>query len=144
MLLYPVLIYSHGTGVGLMMEGFMSAFYHICPSDSNYQFGELAGVTFMLVCNYFSIAFPFFFLQTTSSNLAIDLLLPPSLLSPFPDTAFMFIIAGLLLVKIFQNRHPDIHANAFLAFFSFAVVVFFALVGIVSNTLIVTTSNKQL
>ena len=48
------------------------------------------------------------------------------------DTAFMFIIGGLILVKIFQNRHPDIHANAFIAFFSFAVIIFFTLFGIVS------------
>ena len=46
----------------------------------------------------------------------------------------MFIIGGLLLVKIFQNRHPDIHANAFIAFFSFAVIIFCTLFGIVSST----------
>ena len=34
------------------------------------------------------------------------------LYAPLSDTAFMFI-GGLLLVKIFQQRHPDIHANAF-------------------------------
>ena len=44
----------------------------------------------------------------------------------------MFIIGGLILVKVFQNRHPDIHANAFIAFFSFAVVILFTLIGIVS------------
>ncbi|KAL5499909.1 hypothetical protein EMCRGX_G011378 [Ephydatia muelleri] len=46
------------------------------------------------------------------------------------DTAFMFIIGGLLLAKIFQNRHPDFHANAFIAFFCFAVVIFFTFLGI--------------
>ena len=51
----------------------------------------------------------------------------------YPDTAFMFIIAGLMLTKVFQNRHPDIHANAFIAFFSFAVVIFFTLLGIVCD-----------
>lgn len=49
----------------------------------------------------------------------------------FTDTAFMFIIAGLLLTKVFQNRHPDLHVNAFIAFFSFAVIIFFTLLGIV-------------
>ena len=44
----------------------------------------------------------------------------------------MFIIGGLLLVKLFQNRHPDIHANAFIAFFSFAVIIVLTLLGIVS------------
>ena len=50
----------------------------------------------------------------------------------YVDTAFMFIIGGLLLVKVFQQRHPDIHANAFIAFFSFAVIIVCTLVGIVS------------
>jgi hypothetical protein len=44
----------------------------------------------------------------------------------------MFIIGGLLLVKVFQQRHPDIHANAFIAFFSFAVIIVLTLIGIVS------------
>ena len=47
------------------------------------------------------------------------------------DTAFMFIIGGLLIVKIFQSRHSDVHSNAFVAFFCFAVVIFFTLIGIV-------------
>ena len=54
-----------------------------------------------------------------------------------PDTAFMFIIGGLLLVKVFQNRHPDIHANAFIAFFSFAVIIFCTIFGIVRLSLII-------
>ena len=45
----------------------------------------------------------------------------------------MFIIGGLLIVKVFQRRHPDIHANAFIAFFSFAVILVFTLIGIVSQ-----------
>jgi hypothetical protein len=75
----------YAMGVALMMEGFMSAFYHICPSDNNFQF----------------------------------------------DTAFMFIIGGLLIIKVFQARHPDIHTNAFVAFLAFAVVIFLTLIGIV-------------
>jgi hypothetical protein len=74
----------YAMGVALMMEGFMSAFYHICPSDNNFQF----------------------------------------------DTAFMFIIGGLLIIKVFQARHPDIHTNAFVAFLAFAVVIFLTLIGI--------------
>ena len=61
---------------------------------------------------------------------------------PRADTAFMFIIGGLFLVKTFQTRHPDIHTNAFVAFFSFAVVIFFTLLGIVGlniNYIIVTS-----
>ena len=46
----------------------------------------------------------------------------------------MFIIGGLFMVKLFQNRHPDINTNAFIAFFSFAVIIFMTLIGIVSHS----------
>ncbi|XP_064393017.1 SID1 transmembrane family member 1-like isoform X2 [Halichondria panicea] len=74
----------YAMGIALIIEGFMSSFYHICPTNANFQF----------------------------------------------DTAFMFIIGGIFLVKMFQNRHPDIHANSFLAFFSFAVLILFTLFGL--------------
>ena len=44
----------------------------------------------------------------------------------------MYIIGGLLLIKVFQNRHPDMNASAFVAFFCFALIIFFTVVGIVS------------
>ena len=47
------------------------------------------------------------------------------------DTAFMFIISGLLIVKLLQRRRSDIHSNAFIAFFCFGVVIFLTLIGIV-------------
>ena len=49
------------------------------------------------------------------------------------DTAFHFVIGGLLLVKIFQNRHPDIHTNSFITFFAIAVIIFCTSYGIVSD-----------
>jgi hypothetical protein len=45
------------------------------------------------------------------------------------DSSFMYIICGLLIVVIFQKRHPDIHANAFVAFICFAGVIFLILLG---------------
>ena len=48
------------------------------------------------------------------------------------DTAFMFITGGIILVKVYQNRHPKVQANAFIAFFTFAVIMFFTVIGIVS------------
>ena len=105
----------HSTGLSLIMEGFMSSLYHICPTNANFQFGK--------TCK-------------TCTSLGNKLLgAVYRVLTLFSDTAFMFIIAGLLLTKVFQNRHPDIHANAFIAFFSFAVVIFFTLLGIVRNLL---------
>ena len=45
----------------------------------------------------------------------------------------MFIIGGLLTVKVLQSRHPDINAYAFIAFFCFAIVIFLTMIGIVSD-----------
>ena len=50
----------------------------------------------------------------------------------FSDTAFMYITGGLLMLAMFQARHPDIHTNAFVAFLSFAVIIVLTLIGIVS------------
>ena len=30
----------YALGIALILEGFMSSFYHICPSNANFQFGE--------------------------------------------------------------------------------------------------------
>lgn len=54
------------------------------------------------------------------------------LLMPNTDTAFMFITGGIILVKVYQNRHPNVQANAFIAFFAFAVIILFTAIGIVS------------
>ena len=29
-------------GIALVLEGFMSSFYHICPNDANFQFGTFS------------------------------------------------------------------------------------------------------
>ncbi len=40
-------------GIALIIEGFMSAFYHICPTNANFQFGELLSlyptITYLLI-----------------------------------------------------------------------------------------------
>ena len=38
-------------------------------------------------------------------------------------------------MKVFQNRHPDVNASAFVAFFCFALIIFFTVVGIVSHAM---------
>ncbi|CAH1102697.1 unnamed protein product [Psylliodes chrysocephalus] len=60
----------HAMGVALIIEGLLSACYHICPSQSNYQF----------------------------------------------DTSFMYVMAVLCMVKLYQNRHSDINATAYTTF----------------------------
>ena len=74
----------YAMGLGLIMEGFMSACYHVCPSHINFQF----------------------------------------------DTAFMYTIAILILLKIYQTRHPDINASAYRACLALACVIFISVIGV--------------
>ncbi|KAM9318225.1 SID1 transmembrane family member 2 isoform 2-T2 [Pholidichthys leucotaenia] len=77
------LFYAMGTA--LMMEGFLSGCYHVCPNYTNFQF----------------------------------------------DTSFMYMIAGLCMLKLYQKRHPDINASAYTAYACLAAVIFFSVLGVV-------------
>ncbi|XP_043532556.1 SID1 transmembrane family member 2 isoform X4 [Chiloscyllium plagiosum] len=77
------LFYAMGTA--LMMEGLLSACYHVCPNYTNFQF----------------------------------------------DTSFMYMIAGLCMLKLYEKRHPDINASAYSAYASLALVIFFSVLGVV-------------
>ncbi|XP_042329966.1 SID1 transmembrane family member 2 isoform X5 [Sceloporus undulatus] len=77
------LFYAMGTA--LMMEGLLSACYHVCPNYTNFQF----------------------------------------------DTSFMYMIAGLCMLKLYQKRHPDINASAYSAYACLAIVIFFSVLGVV-------------
>ncbi|XP_041090879.1 SID1 transmembrane family member 2 isoform X4 [Polyodon spathula] len=77
------LFYAMGTA--LMMEGLLSACYHVCPNYTNFQF----------------------------------------------DTSFMYMIAGLCMLKLYEKRHPDINASAYSAYACLAVVIFFSVLGVV-------------
>ena len=57
-------------GFALICEGFLSACYHACPTNENFQF----------------------------------------------DTTFMYLIAVLCFIKIYQFRHSDASSNAYKAF----------------------------
>lgn len=46
------------------------------------------------------------------------------------DTSFMYIIAVLCMIKIYQNRHPDINARAPVTFGLLALVIFIGLLGV--------------
>ncbi|KAL5020156.1 hypothetical protein ScPMuIL_003048 [Solemya velum] len=46
-------------------------------------------------------------------------------------TSFMYIIACLCMLKIYQNRHPDISARAHSSFLLMAFVIFIAVIGVV-------------
>ena len=49
------------------------------------------------------------------------------------DTAFMYTIAILCMLKIYQFRHPDINANAYTAFGVLAFVIFIGVLGVVDG-----------
>jgi len=49
-----------------------------------------------------------------------------------PDTSFMYMIAGLCMLKLYQKRHPDINASAYTAYACMAGVIFFSVLGVVS------------
>uniref|UniRef100_A0A3B3D4M0 SID1 transmembrane family, member 2 n=1 Tax=Oryzias melastigma TaxID=30732 RepID=A0A3B3D4M0_ORYME len=74
----------YAMGTALMMEGLLSACYHVCPNYTNFQF----------------------------------------------DTSFMYMIAGLCMLKLYQKRHPDINASAYTAYACLAAVIFFSVLGV--------------
>lgn len=74
----------YAMGIALIMEGILSACYHVCPNYSNFQF----------------------------------------------DTTFMYIIASLCMLKIYQSRHPDINANSHSSCMIFAGVVLVGVIGV--------------
>jgi hypothetical protein len=79
----------YAMGIALTIEGLLSACYHICPSQSNYQF----------------------------------------------DTSFMYVMAVLCMIKLYQNRHPDVNATAYATFTVLGMAIFLAMVGILNSTL---------
>ncbi|NXH78472.1 SIDT2 protein, partial [Hydrobates tethys] len=49
-------------------------------------------------------------------------------------TSFMYMIAGLCMLKLYQKRHPDINASAYSAYACLALVIFFSVVGVVRES----------
>eukprot|EP01135_Chromosphaera_perkinsii_P007935 Nk52_evm7s1073 gene=Nk52_evmTU7s1073 len=49
------------------------------------------------------------------------------------DTSFMYIIAGLLMLAMYQKRHPDITSNPHTAYGFFAAVIFCNFLGVYFN-----------
>ncbi|NXU90172.1 SIDT2 protein, partial [Xiphorhynchus elegans] len=103
------LFYAMGTA--LMMEGLLSACYHVCPNYTNFQFGECPSPTLCHPCWGHPC--------------------PTHHCPQPPDTSFMYMIAGLCMLKLYQKRHPDINASAYSAYACLALVIFFSVVGVV-------------
>jgi hypothetical protein len=51
------------------------------------------------------------------------------------DTAFMYTISILILLKIYQSRHPDINANAYTAFGVLAFIIFIGVIGVLHGSI---------
>ncbi|XP_076047171.1 SID1 transmembrane family member 1-like isoform X2 [Oratosquilla oratoria] len=51
------------------------------------------------------------------------------------DTAFMYVIAVLCMLKIYQTRHPDINASASSAYATLAVAILLGVIGVLNGTL---------
>ncbi|KAJ8035361.1 SID1 transmembrane family member 1 [Holothuria leucospilota] len=75
----------YALAIALIVEGIMSACYHVCPNNTNFQF----------------------------------------------DTSFMYIIACLCMLKLYQQRHPDINPESYRSFFVFALVIFLGMLGVI-------------
>lgn len=50
------------------------------------------------------------------------------------DTAFMYIIGWLCMLKMYQTRHPDANAHAHTAYCAIAFVVFFGVIGVTQGS----------
>ncbi|XP_045475522.1 SID1 transmembrane family member 1-like isoform X2 [Harmonia axyridis] len=79
----------YSMGIALIIEGLLSACYHMCPSQSNYQF----------------------------------------------DTSFMYVMAVLCMITLYQNRHPDLNASAYGTFSVLGFGIFLATMGILNGSL---------
>lgn len=97
-------------GVALIMEGLLSASYHVCPNHSNFQFGKKIYHTQTAA-----------WLYITTLYVCID-------------SSFMYVMAVLCMVKIYQNRHPDINATAYATFGVLAAAICLGMIGILDGT----------
>lgn len=86
----------YAMGIALIMEGILSGSYHVCPNHSNFQFGKHVSFNILKFLTFYW----------------------------FLDTSFMYVMAVLIMVKLYQNRHPDINATAYATFGVLAVLIF--------------------
>ncbi|KAB1254999.1 SID1 transmembrane family member 2 [Camelus dromedarius] len=107
------LFYAMGTA--LMMEGLLSACYHVCPNYTNFQFGTVKELEF----------------KRQPATISLDGHSELTSMSLNVDTSFMYMIAGLCMLKLYQKRHPDINASAYSAYACLAIVIFFSVLGVV-------------
>jgi len=49
------------------------------------------------------------------------------------DTAFMYMIGCLIMIKLYQTRHPDVNAHAHTTYCFTALIVFMGVMGVVRH-----------
>ncbi|GBP76103.1 SID1 transmembrane family member 1 [Eumeta japonica] len=52
------------------------------------------------------------------------------------DTSFMYVTSVMCMIKIYQNRHPDINARAHATFGVLALIIFIGLVGVLNANIL--------
>ena len=88
---------SYSICFGLIVEGILSACYHLCPTRMNYQFGNNERAT------------------TTDYRVILSS-------GSFLDTSFMYVIAVLCTLKLYHARHADIN-KSYMAYIDLALLV---------------------
>lgn len=58
----------------------------------------------------------------------------PIVLVMVPDTSFMYVLAILTMMKIYQTRHPDITASSYTIFGVLAFVIFLGMFGVLNKS----------
>ena len=74
----------YALGLSLILQGILSACFHVCPTNDSFQF----------------------------------------------DTTFTYVIALLLITKIYQFRHPDVSPSAYKIFFGISFMLILEAVGL--------------
>lgn len=52
---------------------------------------------------------------------------------PYIDTSYMYIIAILIMVRIYNVRRPDLIVSEHMVFLVFAIIICLTVVGVVSK-----------
>ena len=119
-----------------MAEAVMSAAYHICPTNSNYQYGE-----FLCLCRAHIHTHPSihqFIHHPPSIHPSIHIYMHTcihTLIScQYPiDTTMMFVLVTLGLYKLYECRNPDCHPSPHKLLITLAFLILLIGLGVVSN-----------
>lgn len=81
------------------------------------------------VPQYFGVYFALAFVLVAQGFLSAAYHICPNQATFQFDTTFMYIMAGLTILRVFQSRHPDSVPSASFAFIVFSLIIIIAVVG---------------